>query len=707
MKIRKLTPNSKIRLGVILIVLIVLLQGGFAFRQMNKLSQLTDDMYNHPLAVSKALLEIESHINAMHRAIKDVAIAHTPEALEVAMSALEEHEEHIQIDFLIIYDKYLGDRNQIDHAIALLKGSELIRDEVIDLNKTGSYIAALQVTTGKGADHMNKIFDAIDPMIDFADNKAMQFLRESQEQQTTSMVLLILSIILFSGSAYFVLRSTIHTFKNSEQKYANLIHNMREGVSIGSAEGELLYVNPSFAAMLGYERPSELIGSQAIDLYADPKARAAIFERLMTEGFIDNMKIDLIKKDSSLVHVLVSIIAKKDEEGHVLEIESTVSDITERLRSEAILRNQQELIENTARLTKIGGWEVNLETGDSSFTDETYRIHGLTPDDPKPSVEEGMTFYPSEVRPVIQSLVDEAIEEHRPYDIELPFIIAGDESRWVRTIGEVEIKNGKAVRLYGAIQDITENKEAEVEKENALLEAKQANEVKDQFIANISHEIRTPLNSILGFSDLFKQRYSNDIQVKDKVIFDYITDSSERLMHTVDSILNMSILKSGTVSIHKEVVNLNQMTGLIVNNFRVVAKKKNLSLDIVESELPAKVFVDINCINSAIGNLTDNAIKYTEKGGVTFTLEVIEEQVTLSISDTGIGISEDYKQRVFEPYTQESEGFTKEYQGVGLGLAITKQFLDLNDVILVLETEKNVGTTFRLTFPKYKDENHG
>ena len=104
MKIRKLTPNSKIRLGVILIVLIVLLQGGFAFRQMNKLSQLTDDMYNHPLAVSKALLEIESHINAMHRAIKDVAIAHTPEALEVAMSALEEHEEHIQIDFLIIYD---------------------------------------------------------------------------------------------------------------------------------------------------------------------------------------------------------------------------------------------------------------------------------------------------------------------------------------------------------------------------------------------------------------------------------------------------------------------------------------------------------------------------------------------------------------------------------------------------------------------------
>jgi len=119
------------------------------------------------------------------------------------------------------------------------------------------------------------------------------------------------------------------------------------------------------------------------------------------------------------------------------------------------------------------------------------------------------------------------------------------------------------------------------------------------------------------------------------------------------------------------------------------------------------VFVDINCINSAIGNLTDNAIKYTEKGGVTFTLEVIEEQVTLSISDTGIGISEDYKQRVFEPYTQESEGFTKEYQGVGLGLAITKQFLDLNDVILVLETEKNVGTTFRLTFPKYKDENHG
>ncbi|MBC8193318.1 MAG: PAS domain S-box protein [Candidatus Marinimicrobia bacterium] len=700
MRLKDLNPNSKIQLGVLLIVLIVLLQGGFALVQMNKLSQLTDDMYNHPLAVSKTLKEIESHIHAMHRAIKDVAVSETPESLETALAVLRSHEQHIQQDFSLISEKYLGDRKHIDHAYGLLQAYKFIQDEVIVLSKAGSNQAALQFITDKGASQINRIIAALDPMIDFADNKAIQFLKESQAQQTTSVIMLIFSMLLFSGSVYFVFLWTIKTYKSSERKYTKLIHNMREGVTIGSAEGILLYVNPSFASMLGYAHPRELIDTPVIDLYANPQEREAIFERIRVQGFIDNMEIGLIKKDGSLIHVLVSINAKRDEAGHIIEIESLVSDITDRKQAEKVILTEKLFSESMihglpgvfyliSEEGKFLRWNTNFEKVTGRSAEEMLKISPVD-------------LFDGEDKQVIATAI-KRVFTHGEDQAEGRFVAKGGQRTPYRFSGKKIIVDG-APCLVGLGMDMTESKQAEIEKENALLEAKKANEVKDQFIANISHEIRTPLNSILGFSDLFKQRYSDAIQEKDKIIFDYITDSSDRLMHTVDSILHMSMLKSGAISVHKEVVNLNQMTATMVNNFRFLATKKHLSMELIDSGLVAEVFVDKNCISSAIGNLTDNAIKYTEEGGISLVLDVIEDQVILSISDTGIGISEENQQRVFEPYTQESEGFTKVYQGVGLGLAITKQFLDLNDVSLDLESQKNVGTTFKLTFPIVKAE---
>ncbi|MEA1877590.1 MAG: ATP-binding protein [Bacteroidota bacterium] len=112
------------------------------------------------------------------------------------------------------------------------------------------------------------------------------------------------------------------------------------------------------------------------------------------------------------------------------------------------------------------------------------------------------------------------------------------------------------------------------------------------------------------------------------------------------------------------------------------------------------VFVDNYCIHQAIHNLVDNAMKYTYDGEIEISLKQEKDSFRLSIQDTGIGISEEYQKRIFDPYTQESEGFTKNFQGIGLGLALTKRYLELNGVALELESQKNVGTTFTMIFPK-------
>ena len=496
--------------------------------------------------------------------------------------------------------------------------------------------------------------------------------------------------------------------KISEEKFRALFEQVGNYCMIANPNTDdgvpiIVDANKAFRKALGYTK-SEMVGMPVTYLFDEEGKKTAKerFTQVMT-GAPFSIETQRVRKDGSTFDAAVH--AQRIDIGDMPPlIFSTEFDISARIKTEAELSSKQELIETSTRLTQIGGWEIDLETNESSFTRETYSIYGLDANAPKPSMEESINFFAPEARLIIQDLVDVAINQHKSYDVVLPFINARGEARWVRSVGEVEVQEGKAVRLYGAIQDVTERKQSEEVLAKALIEAKNANEVKDQFIANISHEIRTPLNSILGFSNLFKHRYSDEILEKDRVIFEYIKDSSERLMHTVDSILNMSMLNAGTVSIHREVVNLNQMANITASNYKVQADKKHLSIELIQAGGLTQVFVDKNCIGSALDNLTDNAVKYTEAGSIQLKLAVIEDQVTLSISDTGIGISDEYKERLFEPFTQESKGFTKDFQGVGLGLAITKRFLDLNDVELELESEKNVGSTFTLRFPKYEAE---
>ncbi len=264
-----------------------------------------------------------------------------------------------------------------------------------------------------------------------------------------------------------------------------------------------------------------------------------------------------------------------------------------------------------------------------------------------------------------------------------------------------EIMNFKGKpATFASISNITQRKSAEKARERALIEAQGANKVKDQFIANISHEIRTPLNSLLGFTDLVKQRYLEIIPEKDQKVFKYITDAGNRLMQTIDSMLNISQITAGVIKAHKQELDLSSTVAQAVAKFKQQAESKALVLRAVIPKQPTLIYADEFCIHEAISHLIRNAIKYTKEGTIELMFGHKEDRTTLSIIDTGIGISEEYQKRLFDPYTQESEGFTKKYQGLGLGLALTKHYLDLNNIDLEFESKQDKGTTFILIFPK-------
>jgi len=228
--------------------------------------------------------------------------------------------------------------------------------------------------------------------------------------------------------------------------------------------------------------------------------------------------------------------------------------------------------------------------------------------------------------------------------------------------------------------------------------SKQSENLKALILANISHEVRTPLNAIMGFTELIEMSTRHLVREEEKKFFDNIQISSNRLIRTVEEILTVSDMESGAVKPKMKQTDLCKLVPDVLPEFQSMATEKGLTLDYRCDHDPAWVIVDPFSITLAIRHILDNAVKYTPQGGVNVSLHQVSGKYMLSIKDTGTGISEEYQKVMYKPFTQESEGHTKKFQGIGLGLTIVKRMLDLNKVALTVDSTKGKGTTVTLAF---------
>ncbi|RMF08683.1 MAG: sensor histidine kinase [Candidatus Neomarinimicrobiota bacterium] len=238
------------------------------------------------------------------------------------------------------------------------------------------------------------------------------------------------------------------------------------------------------------------------------------------------------------------------------------------------------------------------------------------------------------------------------------------------------------------------NRELQAAKEKA----EQNERVKTLFLANMSHEIRTPLNSILGFIQIVKQEVKAHLTGEQMDHFDIIEMSSERLMNTVHEILDISQIEAGTFQVKPTQLNFSDLVGEAYREHRQKALDKKLNYQLHLPDAPVYIQGDRYSVYQAVSNLVSNAIKYTEKGRVDIALTAHRQKATLVINDTGIGMSREYLEKVFDTFSQESVGYTKKFQGIGLGLSLAKRYVDLNQGSINVTSEKGVGTTFTLEF---------
>jgi len=257
-------------------------------------------------------------------------------------------------------------------------------------------------------------------------------------------------------------------------------------------------------------------------------------------------------------------------------------------------------------------------------------------------------------------------------------------------------QNGEPRGIVVSARDVTERVELELQLIRARRHAENAARAKSEFLANMSHEIRTPMNGVLGFAELMMQSDLNEEQQRHAEL---IVQSGRSMMLLLNDILDLSKIEAGQINIDSRPIDLQDLIEECADLHRASAEKKNIVLTVDGEEDHPWVHTDGLRLRQIIHNLVGNAVKFTETGEIKVSYSTQGEQITVAVKDTGIGISADRLDRIFNPFEQGENDTARRYGGTGLGLSISRQLAELLGGFLDASSSPGIGTCFTLTLP--------
>ncbi|MDN4160209.1 PAS domain-containing sensor histidine kinase [Nocardioides abyssi] len=264
------------------------------------------------------------------------------------------------------------------------------------------------------------------------------------------------------------------------------------------------------------------------------------------------------------------------------------------------------------------------------------------------------------------------------------------------------VVDDEVVGVYGIAEDVTVRNALQRELERTRRSAEQASEAKSLFLANVSHEIRTPLTAVMATTELL---VDSGLDADQERLAEAVQRSSRRLLRLVDDILDFSSIEAGRTSVHRVDLDLRTVVADTVALVRPVAEERGLEVSLeLDPELPSRLTGDPGRISQVLGNLLDNAVKFTSTGAIHVGVEVAERQpgstkVLVRVEDTGIGITQDQHGKLFQSFSQGDSSITRRYGGTGLGLAICKQLVTLMGGSIWVTSTPGRGSTFAFVVP--------
>jgi PAS domain S-box-containing protein len=459
-------------------------------------------------------------------------------------------------------------------------------------------------------------------------------------------------------------------------------------------DGTYLEVNDTELRWLGYER-DEVVGKMRFEELLTDEDRAVFaerFSRFVEEGEAHDIEYELLRRDGSVMTVLLNSTAVTDEEDRFVQSRTSMVDITERRRAQDALRENEafleSVVENVPAMIFVKEAEELRFVRFNRAGEELlgYRREDLLG-------KNDFDFFPEEEATSFVAKDREVLEGGTLLDIPEEPIHTTSGVRILHT-RKVPIPgaDGRPRHLLGISEDITESREQQDQLRLAKEEAERANRAKDEFLSRMSHELRTPMNSVLGFAQLLEM--DDDLAGEHRDSVHHILRAGTHLVQLIDDILDLSRIASGRLSISAEPVPVTDLLRESADIVRPLAAERGIRMR-VEDANGLHVLADRQRLKQVLLNLLTNAIKYNLAGGdVAVSWEKGDEgTLRVHVADTGPGIPDDRIDRVFLPFDRlGAEG--SDVPGAGLGLSLSKSLVEAMGGELTVRSEPDVGTTF-------------
>jgi PAS domain S-box-containing protein len=539
-------------------------------------------------------------------------------------------------------------------------------------------------------------------------------------------------------------REAARAAAEAEARCRDIFQRLPLGVYRSTRQGRLLFANPATAELLGFTDVEALKRiDSAESLYVDPEERARWIAQVEQTDVVMGLEMRFRRRDGAIVWVRNSARAVRDASGRMTHFEGALEDIDEWKRAQSKLAAEHATTRVLADSPRLGDAapfilkaiceSLECEWGAFWLVDGARSKLELLAAWSSPGCDLGefeavtraATFAvgvglpgrvwaaatPLLVRDVALDPAFRRREVAARSGLHGAFafpVWVGDETIGVVEILSREIREPDSTLLLMArtignqLALFVQRQRATEALEEALARAQQSDRLKSAFLANTSHEIRTPVNVILGNVELLR----GDLPEEDprQPYLAAICKASGRLVTTLQGLIDVARLESAAFDYRPKPIRLAQMLRDCTRRFEPSMREKGLGLTLEVEDAGAVVSFDEYCLTRTLDQLVDNAVKFTAAGAIAIRLRCDPDRTTVvEVSDTGVGIDPSYLAHLFQPFSQEQSGYTRRFEGSGLGLALVRRFMSLGGAEVTVDSVKGKGSTFRLRFARSVD----
>ena len=507
------------------------------------------------------------------------------------------------------------------------------------------------------------------------------------------------------------------SIKNERLLLRTVVDNIPDSIYIKDLNGCKTLVNSTEMRFSGVSTEAEIIGKNDFDIF--PKELAERFfvddQTVLVSGLsVLNREEFIFDENQEKRWLLTSKIPLRGSNHQIIGILGIGHDVTEIKNAEFELIKAKEkaeesefFLKESQKVGNIGSYKTDFISGFWRSSETLDTIFGIN-ENYNRSIQGWLEIIHPDDREMMNSyLQNEIILKRCNFNKEYRIIRKNDNAiRWLLGKGNVDFdENGGIISMIGIIQDITELKLVEKELIDAKEQAEESDRLKSAFLANMSHEIRTPMNGIIGFADLLKEPKLSAEEQKEYISL--IEFSGKRMLGIINDIVDISKIESGHMKVNITESNINEQIEYLYAFFKPEVEQKGMQL-IYNNALLSKesiIKTDREKVFAILTNLVKNAIKYSDTGTIEFGYLLIGSELEFYVKDQGIGIPKDLQEAIFERFIQVDMGNKRAFQGAGLGLAITKSYVEMLGGKIWVESEPLKGSTFYFTLPYDSQKN--